>query len=115
MSKVYSLDGEIFRADSLEELLEYRDEDVSVGDTYYVGEAVPVESKVLFCADDLEDYVVERMYDEVGEAADGWIYGQVDEAALNMELWALIDKYFPQDFYRVVNVKEHNFTEEDLL
>lgn len=114
MAEVYSLNGEIFQAGSVEEMLEYRDGDVNVGDSYYIGDAVPVETKVLFDADDLESYVVERMYDEVGEAADGWMYGQVDKKALNVELHALIDKYFPNNFYRVVNVRECKLTKEDI-
>jgi hypothetical protein len=113
MTKVYSRDDEWFDYEELHTLV--NDNELVVGDTVYEGEAVAVQAGKLFDACDLMECIGERMYDQVGEAADDWPCLNSDERSeLGKDLEALIEKHFKHSFYKVVNVQERKITKEDL-
>lgn len=110
--KVYLLDEEYFRNDGLYEII--HDHNLQEGNVVFVGDPVPVKPLELFDASDLVDHLADRMYDAVGECSDGWPFADKDVlAAVNNDLEALIEKHFPNTFYRVVNVQEYVITKED--
>lgn len=111
--KVYSTDSEWFQYDELVALI--RDKGLQTGDLVYEGQSEPVKASKLFDADDLVDMLADRMYDEVGECSDGWpfVTKEILEE-VNKELQQIIDKHFPPNFYRVVNVQQYEITEQDV-
>lgn len=111
--KVYSLDEEYFRNEGLYELI--ADHDLQDGDVVYVGDASHVNPLDLFDANDLVDHLADRMYDNVGECSDGWPFVDKDVLAeVNKDLEALIEKHFPNNFYKVLNVQEYCITKGDM-
>lgn len=112
-NKVYSRDDEWFQYDELHALIQ--DHELVAGDVIFAGESKKLDTKVLFDADDLVDMIADRAYDNIGEASEGFGFlTKEDRAELDRELAVLIDKYFPQNFYQVVNVQEYTITEEDV-
>lgn len=112
-TQVYSTDDEWFTYDELAAII--CDNDLKAGDVIYTGESEPVKTLKLFDADDLVDMLADRMYDEVGECADGWPFTTKEiNKEVNDELQKIIDKHFPQNFYRVVNVRQYEITDEDV-
>lgn len=87
------------------------------GDTIYVGECQRVEVNGIYF-DDVLDRVEEKMYDEVGEVAEGWnissitgsysdrkeIYERYEEKLRIMVMEYLKEIKEEPEFYKVVNV-----------
>lgn len=110
-NKVYSVNEEWFQYEELVDLI--NDNELKVGDIVFVGESAKIRNSDLFDADDMIDFVTDRMCEMVGDSADGWTFG-TDTKGLNEALSKVLDEFFPHSFYKVVNVKEYQITSEDI-
>ncbi len=112
--KCYSLDGEIYRFDSLQDAIDSMLEP-SVGEVIYEGDASYINGSDLFCFNNFIDDLNCRLYDEVGEAADdGLDFTEKDaeELQLLIENW-INEKTDVGRYYKVRNEKQRALTEED--
>jgi len=81
------------------------------GETYWVGKVVPVVAKDI-CpdGDSLLDQMVDRAYDLIGEAAEGWADGDLASDELTKNVYAVVDDWLAKQatrLFRVVEVTEH--------
>lgn len=109
----WSVNEEIFDYDTLADLIDSQAPEL--GQTVFVGDVVHPDPLKYFDADDALEMMGERAYDDCGESAEN--YPDVSKEA-RAELDALlaqwISKHAKPDFYRVVNIKPHTITAEDL-
>lgn len=112
--EAWSDDGELFKCDSLGELLDMMD-DPQPGAVVYVGDAVEVSPGRLVHADDVIDIMADRAFEIAGDAADEYpAVSDEARAGLNSLLAAWIKEHCPPTFYTVERVKPYTLTEDDL-
>lgn len=109
----WSADQELFRADSLGELIDSND--LEVGRVVWVGiKSYPKPSR-LCDADDIITMMGERADEIAGEWADNYPDVSADEKAeLNTLLSAWIAKCCSPTFFEVHSIKEYTITADDL-
>lgn len=112
--QAWSRDEEYFNFSNLGELLDTYD-DLSVGQTVYVGDKVPQDPSSWFDASDLIEELSCRAYDACGECAEDWpdVTNEAQEE-FNVFVAAWIEKHCPVNFYSITNVRPYTLTEEDL-
>jgi hypothetical protein len=115
--QTWSLDGEYFAYDSLEELLDNYGDAISYGSTVYVGDKVDASKDTLRLvdADDIIDMMSERAWDNFGECAEDYpIVSEEARQELNDMLKGWTEKHCKPSFYWIKNVREYVVTEEDV-
>jgi sorbitol-specific phosphotransferase system component IIA len=116
VKEAWSQDEEFYNYSSLHELVDSHRDDLEVGQTVWVGDAVRPDTAMFFDADDLLDRLGEVAYDNHGECAEDWPGKVSDEAKKEFDdfLAAWIAKHCPPTFWSVENTKPYELTEEDL-
>ena len=111
---VWSLNGERFNYQSLEELISVN-EGIKEGQIVYCGKTGKIKYSDLFDGEDVVDMVWDRAYDILGDLAEDYIDFS-KEAAEELEtlLHQWMDKNFNPDCYKVTDVKEYIISESDL-
>lgn len=106
--RVYSTDGEIFN----DEWACYDN-----GDTYWSGykrEIKPSDLVDSYHINTLFEGMLERLYDEVGDLADGGMeMTMAEQDNLLYDIKELVDKRLLVSCYAVDNIKEHVMSDED--
>lgn len=115
----WSTDDESFPYDSLDEAIDsLRDCDVEdpIGRTVYFGAKVPCDPTRWCDAADIVDLLMNRAYDEVGEAAEDWppLVSDTAQAELSEFLGAWITKHCPANFWLIPNSRPYTITAEDV-
>lgn len=114
LDECWSLDGEHFQYDSIEDLIDCNDH-LGAGDEVYRGEQVYTDPAIWVDADDVIENLSCRASDVAGEYADD--YPDISEEA-KAELQTLLEewarKHAQPSFYLVKKVTEYTLTEEDL-
>ena len=90
MIKLYSEDGERFRFDTVDELVDACE--LKPGDTYYEAEARPVDVGMLFSVDEILETAEDRLYVALDEVAESGL-GEVSEMAKD-ELAGILRHWF---------------------
>lgn len=112
--KCWSIDGERFDYDTVNELINSNDE-LSIGDTVFVGDTVIQDPTEWLDVGDILEQMQERAMDDCGESAED--YPNISEAArqeLQEFLGTWARKYCVPSFYAVENVSEYVLTAEDI-
>jgi hypothetical protein len=115
-NKTWSRDNEIFRHNSLAELIKHND-DLNPGDVVYAGEARTPQLNEFCDADDVIDLMKDRGCDIAGEYADDFMADITDEAKSELSelLKTWMEKHVTVDFFSVHNINEYTLSEDDLL
>lgn len=110
----YSLDGENYRFDDLDELLAELEDDgeLVVGKTIHAGTAIHHNASEFFDVDSLTESMQDRAYDEAGEWAEDFPdlpKEQRKELSDLVDAW--LDKNVKVNFWTVEDAKEITVTE----
>ena len=116
MEKQYanSADGETFSSlfDTRKEAVEEIKEELEKGDSFYIGEVVPIKKDdVRVDVEGLLETVEEAMGEEVGDVAEDWLWGNTtdeEEAELEKLIVNWIWRKRKPTFYKICNVKSYN-------
>lgn len=110
--KCYSTNNEDYNYTEFGDLLDGND--MEVGDTIYIGEAVHPDVSDLVNIDFLLEDIGQHAYDLVGEHADDYPNVSKEEInALKSTICDWLEKYAPPTFWTVKNVVEHVLTDDD--
>lgn len=111
----WSVNEEDFQYEHLGDLLAENDE-LQVGNTVYVGEAVKPELSHFCDADDVITMMGERAYDIGGEWAEDFPDCTKEaEKELDALLLAWMEKHCTVNFWTVKNIKPYVLTESDFV
>lgn len=115
--ETWSVDNEIFRYDSLRQLIDWNVGTFNPGDTVYVGIAKPPVLSEFCDADDVIDLMMDRGADIGGGFADDFMSNVTNEAKSELTelLKAWMEKHVEVNFFTVENVREYILTQDDLL
>lgn len=110
----WSLNGEDFSHDSMQDAIDAATDDLEPGQVVYFGDAVKPASNFVDM-DDVIELIGERAYDIGGEHAEGFPDVSKEAAA---ELASFLEKWQAEhcapNFWTVRNVQEHVLTAADL-
>lgn len=119
MDRKFSTDGEMFDYDDAAEAMQALDDsgELEIGRAYYSTEFEPVDLAHYLDADAALETAQERLYDEIGEAAEDAYDASkeaIDELSNLMKAWAA--KHFKdRGYWRAVGkTTEHHVTAEDI-
>ena len=113
MAKCYSINGEDFNEDSLDDLIE--NYGLKIGDKIFIGDIVIPFPSQFFNIDDFFECLVNRAINTHYEYAENFMQELGDDKAMELEslISNWLDKNVSVDFCGVKNIVYHILTEDD--